>query len=83
MARWSGRLSAIAATKVWRRRRPWLGYAALRLFAGGGYQGPQFAQAITSVFPELDVEIVKRTDAAGRFKVLPRRWATLPKVPRA
>jgi hypothetical protein len=25
------------------------------------------------VFPQLDVEIVKRSDAAGAFKVLPRR----------
>jgi hypothetical protein len=45
-----------------------------KLFADGGYQGLQFAQAIASVFPQLDVEIVKRSDAAGGFKVLPRRW---------
>ena len=45
-----------------------------KLFADGGYQGPQFEQAIASVFPQLDVEIVKRSDAAGGFKVLPRRW---------
>jgi transposase len=44
------------------------------LSADGGYQGPQFAQAIASVFPQLDVEIVKRSDAAGGFEVLPRRW---------
>ena len=47
------------------------------------YQGPQFEQAIASVFPQLDVEIVKRSDAAGGFKLLPRRWARLPKVRRA
>jgi transposase len=45
-----------------------------KLFADGGYQGPQFEQAIASVFPQIDVEIVKRSDAAGGFKVLPRRW---------
>ena len=45
-----------------------------RLFADGGYQGPQFEQAIASVFPQLDVEIVRRSDAAGGFKVLPHRW---------
>jgi transposase len=45
-----------------------------KLFADGGYQGPQFAQAIARLFPQLDVEIVKRSDAAGGFKVLPRRW---------
>jgi transposase len=45
-----------------------------KLFADGGYQGPQFAQAIARIFPQLDVEIVKRSDVAGGFKVLPRRW---------
>jgi len=29
------------------------------------------------------VEIVSRSDAADGFKVLPRRWATLPQVPLA
>jgi transposase len=44
------------------------------MFADGGYHGPQFAQAIASVLPQLSVEIVKRSDAAAGFKVLPRRW---------
>jgi len=43
-----------------------------KMFADGGYQGPQFEQAIACVFPQLDIEIVKRSDAAGGFKVLPR-----------
>ena len=30
------------------------------LFADGGYQGPQFAKAVSKVLPYLDVEIVKR-----------------------
>ena len=42
--------------------------------ADGGYQGPRFEQAIARVFPQLEVEIVKRSDAASGFKVLPRRW---------
>jgi hypothetical protein len=43
-----------------------------KLFTDGGYQGPQFEQAIASVYPQLDVELIKRSDAAGGFKVLPR-----------
>jgi transposase len=54
-----------------------------KLFADGGYQGPQFRQALAKVMPQLSVEIVKRSDTATGFQVLPRRWATLPKVPRA
>ena len=45
-----------------------------KMFADGGYQGPQFREAIARIFPPLDVEIVKRSDMAGGFKVLPRRW---------
>ena len=54
-----------------------------KLLADGGYQGPQFRRALTKVMPQLSVEIVKRSDTATGFQVLPRRWATLPKVPRA
>jgi len=45
-----------------------------KMFADGGYQGPRFEHAISCVFPQLEVEIVKRSDAADGFKVLPRRW---------
>jgi transposase len=44
------------------------------LFADGGYQGPQFAKALAKVLPHLDVEIVKRSDAAIGFKIIPKRW---------
>src|SRR5271170_4783908 len=44
------------------------------LFADGGYQGPQFATALAKVLPHLDVEIVKRSDRASGFTVLPKRW---------
>jgi transposase len=44
------------------------------LFADGGYQGPQFAAALVKVRPHLDVEIVKRSDRASGFTVLPKRW---------
>ena len=45
-----------------------------KLFADGGYQGPQFEQAVVRVMTATDVEIVKRSDAAQGFVVLPRRW---------
>ena len=45
-----------------------------KLFADGGYQGPQFANAVARVFPQLKPEIVKRSDKAEGFEVLPRRW---------
>ena len=31
----------------------------LKLFADGGYQGPQFASAVAIVVPQLSIEIVK------------------------
>ena len=44
------------------------------LFADGGYQGPQFEQAAAKILPELQVEIVKRSDQAKGFQILPKRW---------
>src|SRR6266446_5267270 len=44
-----------------------------KLFADGGYQGPQFAKALAKVLPHLDVEIVKRSDRVSGFVVLPKR----------
>jgi transposase len=46
----------------------------LKLFADAAYQGPQFAQAVAKHLPELAVEIVKRSDKAKGFEVLPMRW---------
>jgi transposase len=45
-----------------------------RLFADGGYQGPQFKGAIQRTLPAVLVEIVKRPDQAKSFVVLPKRW---------
>ena len=54
-----------------------------KLFADSGYQGPKFRTAVAKALPRLSVEIVKRSDTSTGFEVLPRRWARLPKVPRA
>jgi transposase len=45
----------------------------LKLYADSGYQGPKFQQGLKRVCRRVDLEIVKRADAA-RFTVLPRRW---------
>ena len=45
-----------------------------RLYADGGYQGPKFRQALARILRKIKVEIVKRSDAAHGFAVLPRRW---------
>ena len=45
-----------------------------KLFADGGYQGPQFANAVVKILPSLKVEIVKRPDAAVGFAIVPKRW---------
>ena len=45
-----------------------------KLFAEGGYQGPVFAEAAARAMPGMAVEIVKRSDTAKGFEVLPMRW---------
>jgi putative transposase len=45
-----------------------------KLFADAGYQGPQFAAAVAQVCPQIEIEIVKRSDTAVGFNVLPQRW---------
>jgi transposase len=45
-----------------------------KLFADGGYQGPIFKNAQQKFLPHLKTEIVKRSDAAVGFEVIPRRW---------
>jgi transposase len=46
----------------------------LKLYADGGYQGARFQNALRTILKRLNVEIVKRSDQAHRFVVLPRRW---------
>lgn len=45
-----------------------------KLFADGGYQGEQFQAALAEILPRLKTEIVKRSDCAKGFEILPRRW---------
>jgi transposase len=45
----------------------------LKLYADSGYQGPKFRRVLARVCRQINVEIVKRSDAR-RFMVLPRRW---------
>lgn len=46
----------------------------LKLYADGGYQGPQFQKGLKKAIAQVNVEIVKRSDQAKGFVVLPRRW---------
>ena len=46
----------------------------LKLYADAGYQGPQFQRALRRVLPQVNLEIVKRSDTAKGFTVLPKRW---------
>jgi transposase len=50
----------------------------VKLFADAGYQGPKFATAVAKVLPHLSVEIVKRSDHASGFVVLPMRCIAGP-----
>lgn len=51
----------------------WLTWLRM-LWVDGGYSGEAFAQWVKGLRPKLEVEVVKRSDAAAGFKVLPRRW---------
>ena len=46
----------------------------LKLYADGGYQGARFQDALGAILKRVNVEIVKRSDQAQRFIVLPKRW---------
>jgi transposase len=46
----------------------------LKLYADGGYAGPQFQAGLRRALRRVEVEIVKRSDVARGFAVLPKRW---------
>jgi transposase len=52
-----------------RHRFPWLRH----LFADGAYAGPKLSGALDKI-GNWTVEIVKRSDTAKGFEVIPRRW---------
>jgi transposase len=45
-----------------------------KLYADGGYQGPMFQKALKRVLRQIDLQIVKRSNRAQGFAVLPKRW---------
>ena len=55
--------------KAARRRFPWMRH----VFADGGYAGDKLREAIKG-HGDWTIEIIKRSDAARGFEVLPRRW---------
>ena len=46
----------------------------LKLYADGGYAGPQFQAGLAGAMRQVEAAIVKRSDAAKGFAVLPKRW---------
>ena len=44
------------------------------MFADSAYQGPVFHRALAGILPDLETEIVKRSDRVKGFVVQPRRW---------
>ena len=55
---------------LFRRAFPFL----IKLYADGGYQGPEFQSAMKRILARVTVEIVKRSDQATGFVALPKRW---------
>jgi transposase len=45
-----------------------------KLFADGGYTGKTFRVGLHKVCPNMRIGIVKRSDKAKGFEVLPKRW---------
>jgi transposase len=60
---------AVDVLKAVRFRFPWLRH----VFADGGYAGEKLRQAIMG-HGDWTIEIIKRSDAAKGFVLLPRRW---------
>src|SRR5437763_16547162 len=49
----------------------------MKLYADGGYQGPLFRGAVAKIMARVNVEMVKRSDHAKGFVVLPKRLAVV------
>ena len=61
--------AAPGVMKQIRRSYPWLRH----VFADGGYAGPKLRKALAGM-GKWNIDIVKRSDTAQGFEVLPRRW---------
>ena len=66
------------AFRIATARRPSLPRSAraipgCRIFADGGYAGDKLRKALKRI-GEWTIEIIKRSDTAQGFEVLPRRW---------
>jgi hypothetical protein len=48
----------------------------MKLYADGGYQGPLFRRAVAKIMERVNVVIVKRSDHAKGFVVLPKRGSS-------
>lgn len=60
---------AVDVLKAIRHRFPWLRH----IFADGGYAGDKLKDALANM-GNWNLEIIKRSDAAKGFVLLPRRW---------
>jgi putative transposase len=45
-----------------------------KMFADSAYAGPIFHDGLALILPHIEIEIVKRSDVAKGFVVLPKRW---------
>ncbi len=60
---------AARVIKAIRTLYPWLRH----LFADGGYPGPQLKRHLSKI-GNWTIQIIKRSDKASGFELLPRRW---------
>jgi transposase len=60
---------AVDVLKAIRQRFPWLRH----IFADGGYAGQKLRDAMAR-HGDWTIEIIKRSDTAKGFEILPRRW---------
>ena len=61
-----------------RNRWPWL----LHVFADGGYAGEKLKKRLQKI-GKWTIEIIKRSDQAKGFEILPRRWVVAWPMPKA